>query len=232
MIVILRAVVIDDNEQTREILTTMVESSGLVKVIGTASNGLSGIKIVKEASPDLVFLDIEMEPINGMETAQILSANQNRPAIIFVTGHPEYACDAFQLDAYDYILKPFDITQILRSINKIYDRFNIKNLKIKLKSNGNIIYIDCNEIMFVESYQKKTLIHLINKDIPVHDTLSSIEATLTPNKNFVRTHRSYIVNTNYIEVIEKSKQKNSSHMIRFKNSNKFALLAPEKANLL
>jgi DNA-binding LytR/AlgR family response regulator len=173
----------------------------------SAYNGKEAIKMLLENEYDIVFLDIDMPLINGLEVMDALS---KRPATIITTAHHQFAFEAYQQDAIDYLLKPVSLPRFLKSIEKAKSFWQFNKPKtapkttIILKIEGEQKSIELRSIIYFESIGNYVKVYLKNSDKPivVYETLKNILGN-TPSDVFIQTHKSYIINTNFIENIEK-----------------------------
>jgi two-component system LytT family response regulator len=170
------------------------------------------MEFIKENQVDLLFVDISMPDLSGMDFVKSLTV---KPLVIFTTAYSEYAIDGFKADALDYLLKPIGYKDFLRAANKAYSMFELKashyeKKEVKpdhlfVKSDYRIVRIEFSDIKYIESVHEYVRIHLIN-DNPVmsHISLKSIEEQL-PASSFLRVHRSFIVNSARIKLIERNR---------------------------
>ena len=150
------------------------------------------MEIISKGKVDLMFVDINMPDLNGMEFVKSL---ENKPHIIFTTAYSEYAFEGFKVDAIDYLLKPIDYSSFLKAVNKAQKFFNVEN-----KTED-----DFDDIKYIEGMREYVRVHLTNsKPIMTLLSMKSLEAKL-PKEQFMRVHRSYIVNLNQIGVVERSR---------------------------
>jgi len=181
-------------ELVRSYVTRMPE----VKLIGTFEDAISGIEFLSRKHPDLIFLDINMPDISGLDLAKAL---KEKPMIIFTTAHKQFAYDGFELEAVDYLLKPIDFDRFSKAVCKAIDlkryRENVYSTQeepvIYVHSEYRMIKIVLKEVEYIESMEDYIKIHLTN-DKPVL-TLMSLKKILEvlPEQQFKRIHRSYII---------------------------------------
>ncbi|MEH7076949.1 LytR/AlgR family response regulator transcription factor [Neobacillus drentensis] len=211
----LKAYILDDEPLARDELKYLLIRSAQVEIIGEGDCIEDAVADITELKPDLVFLDIELAEENGLSLARQLETLEDTPAIVFATAYDEYALEAFELDAVDYILKPFDEERILKTLEKIKKMKNIGNENIpiaptiKHNSNGKIavladeriILLTVADILYLEASEGKCNIITINQAYKVADALVVLEKKLNKAK-FLRVHRSFIVNLDHIVEIE------------------------------
>lgn len=183
-----------------------------INVLAAAINGIDAKKIIQTYKPQVIFINIDMPKLDGLTLAKFLKRQFPEIIIIFVTGHVNYASEAFNLEATDYLLKPLVEERIYDCLHRIQQKLTNKdksnNLLIKVKSGYKVI--DENQILYITSENKLTKIFLTertSKPILTYETLKNIEKRINKQK-FIRTHKSYIVNIEQIDKIEPSGQTN------------------------
>ncbi|WP_075591182.1 LytR/AlgR family response regulator transcription factor [Labilibacter marinus] len=204
---IISCIIVDDEPMAREVLQSHLSKIENIKVLATCKNALEAFKWVSSSEVDLIFLDINMPEISGLDFAKAISDHQK---IIFTTAYREYAIDGFDLRAVDYLLKPITFERLLQSIDKFMNEqpkvvateqeviVETKNDFFFVRSDRKMIKVDYNQILYIESLSDYIKIHLKTQSIVTRETISNIEAKL-PQKDFIRTHRSYIVAIHMIE---------------------------------
>jgi two-component system LytT family response regulator len=214
----MRVLIADDEALARRRVREMLRGEPDVEIIGECSNGTETAEAITSLKPDLVFLDIQMPGASGVDVASTLEGT-TRPMVIFITAHDQYAVRAFEINAVDYLLKPFDRERFaqtlerarlafrsrrdtrvneeilsllgeLRSRNQYLDRILIKN-------NERVIIIKAEEIEWIEAQGNYIRIHFGKQSSLMRETLGNLAAQLDP-KRFVRIHRSQIVNIDHI----------------------------------
>ena len=163
----------------------------------------SGEELLESYSKDfdIVLLDIQLGEINGMDTARKIRLLDNKVEIIFITSLIEYVLEGYEVRAYRYLVKPVKYENLKDNIINCIKEVEIKNKYIIVKEHGNQIKLDINEITYIEVQKKDMLIHTINKNFEVRYSLEKIEKDLNLDQ-FVRCHKSFIVNLNYVENIK------------------------------
>lgn len=206
----LRAYVVDDEPLARDELKYLLARSREVEILGESDcieDALHDIPLLK---PDIVFLDIELAGENGLHLAAKLEGLNPVPAIVFATAYDEYALQAFDVNAVDYLLKPFSEERIHKMLDKVKKlhlhtkepgKVDTSNLqckgKIAVMTEEKIILLTCNDIVFLESYEGKCKIRAVNHLYKVSEALIGLEKKL-PRTQFFRVHRSYLVNIDHI----------------------------------
>lgn len=216
------AVLVDDAPQARELLKLMLkELSPHVDILGEADNVDDAIKLIHAVKPDVIFLDIKMPGKSGLELVEELAKNEIEYNVVFTTAYNHYAIQAFRLSAIDYLLKPIQENELIEAVAKTVQSKNLKQASGKLnvlvnnlkeKNNGTLAipvnygyeYLPISEIEFIEAERSYAQIHLQNgtKKL-VSKPLGYFEDILQHLDNFIKTHRSYFVNINYISAFQK-----------------------------
>lgn len=210
----LKAYIVDDEPLARDELKYLLNRSKQVEILGESDCIEDAINDITHLVPDLVFIDIDLDEESGISLANQIEDLETSPAIVFATAYDEYALQAFEVNALDYILKPFDEERIQKTIEKI-NRMKIgnrgKSIHPPLKKEqirrmpvlveDRIVLISLDTILFLESSEGKCTIRTVNQEYKVSDPLVVLEKKLD-NMNFLRVHRSYVVNVNHIIEIE------------------------------
>ena len=214
----LKAVIIDDEAKARRILESFIGDycPGL-SVVGTAPDVVQGVKLIQKENPDIVFLDIEMPGYNGFQLLEFF--DEINFEVIFVTAYSEFALKAFQVSAVDYLLKPLQIDQLIKAVEKAEKirgnsliKERLETLKINLEENKikkivvpvseGSLFVDVKDITHLKA--EGSYVNIFLKDgnkILVSKNIKDYENQLTEQEGFFRTHRSYLVNVNYIQSI-------------------------------
>lgn len=205
----LNTVIIEDCEDTRFVLRKILSEIPSINVIGEADNGDDGLSLIMDKKPDIVFLDIQMPGINGVEiakrTAELNKVSDSKTYIIFATAFIDFAVDAFEYYAIDYLVKPYNLARIETAVNKVIDRFISnqgrpeKKIIIKTTDNG-INLIKHDEICFITKEGRWTYIYTTSNKIKVSETLESLEKNLEDSP-FKRCHKGFIANLKRIREI-------------------------------
>lgn len=207
--------IVDDEKPARDEMKYLLERIDGMDMIIEASNGIEALKLCEKNDIDLVFLDIKMPQLSGLEVAEILMEKDDPPKIIFTTAYDEYAIEAFRVDAVDYILKPIDEEKLRESVQKkIFKNLDnhkiINNIKSKDKEvlnritvydKNKLIPINSSEIIYITVENKETIIYTEDSRYIVPNTLNKIMNKLD-GKVFFRSHKSFIVNLEKIRYIE------------------------------
>jgi|JFJP01.1.fsa_nt_gi two-component system, LytTR family, response regulator len=232
----LQTLIIEDEELARNLLRSYLKDNPDIEVIGECENGFDGVKSINEKKPDLVFLDIQMPKITGFEMIELLDY---KPQIIFTTAYDQYALKAFELNAIDYLLKPFSKDRLLAAIDKVKHRIqNDEPLDDKLEELSNfrpgeefidrvvvkdrhkIHIITVDQIRYIESLDDYVMIYTYDGRHMKQKTMKYFETNLDP-KNFIRIHRSYIVQVENIAEIQQYEKE--SYIVILKDKDKTKL---------
>lgn len=212
-----KTIIIDDEQLARQRIKRLLKEYDEVDIIGEAENGQEGLAIIEQLQPDLIFLDIEMPILNGFE---MLSKLKNHPKVVFTTAYDQYAIKAFEEGSIDYLLKPIELERLDKTIKKlkqtnlntaapiaiedllrqINGKKSIKTLTVKI--GDKILLIKLSDIVHIQAEDKYVFLHTVDGKKHLTDfTLSTLEEKLP--EEFVRIHRSDIINTDYIKEIRK-----------------------------
>nr|WP_295970920.1 LytTR family DNA-binding domain-containing protein [uncultured Bacillus sp.] len=211
----LKVYIVDDEPLARDELKYILHKTKQVNTIGENDNMEDAVMEIVQLKPDVVFLDIELEEGTGLELAAQLENLSPTPAIVFATAYDEYALQAFESNALDYILKPFDENRIMHTLDKInklrtfgkgktLDSPSIRlerNGKIALSIEEKIILVPFSDVLYVASSEGKSLLKTQMHEYKVNEPLVEIEKRLN-SAQFLRVHRSYVVNFDQIDEIE------------------------------
>ncbi len=211
----LRTFIIDDEAPARRELRYLLEQIAAVEVVGEAANGTAALKGIRETRPQLVFLDIQMPGLSGLELARFLCELPERPLLVFATAFDEYALQAFEVDAMDYLCKPLTLERVAKTVAKAAKllfppaasltpeaRLPLEPCrKIILYRGETIVPTAAERIIFASAREGEVFVHAVDGRYRVRGTLNELEQKLAPS-GFIRPHRSFLVNSNQIfEVI-------------------------------
>lgn len=205
----LHAIAIDDEPMALEVIRNLAAKVPFLDLRFCFTNALEALQHIQQSPPDLIFLDIKMPDISGLELVRTL---QEPPMVIFTTAYSEHAVQSFELDAVDYLLKPFSLARFIKSCNKAYNLYRLRQQNnagtewqpfIFVKSGYDQIRIMLDEIMYLQSAGNYVQFFLRDQKILARITMAEAEELLPPGK-FVRIHRSYIVASALIDRIERN----------------------------
>jgi two-component system LytT family response regulator len=208
----IRCVAIDDEPLALKQIGAYLERTPFLETVALCSNAFEALQFVRDEKADLLFADINMPDLNGLDFVKSL---EKKIPVIFTTAYSEYAIEGFQVDALDYLLKPISYAMFLKSANKAKAWFDLnqrsevpvqtQNEYIFVKAEHRLIRIQLSEIKYIEGSNEYIIIHL-TKDKPLTTLMrmKNIEQML-PATHFMRIHRSFIVNLNHVKVIERNR---------------------------
>jgi two-component system, LytTR family, response regulator len=214
----LRTLLIDDEQPARDVVKHYLKEFAEIEVLGEFSDGFSGLKAIQEIKPDLVFLDVQMPKLTGLELLELL---EQPPLIIFSTAYDQYAIKAFEMNAIDYLLKPYSRERFAQAVQKAMAQFDsgirtaapVQNLvktlednpehlqRIAVKSRHKVTVIPVDEIVYLEAEGDYVMIHTREGRHLKEKTMKYFETHLDPAQ-FIRIHRSFILNAKFIDRIE------------------------------
>jgi two-component system LytT family response regulator len=232
----LKIVIADDNESSRTLLRHYIHLLPHYEVIGEAADGEEFVQVVLDKKPDLVLVDINMPNLDGMEAVKLCRELLPNLQIIFTTGYDEFAVEAFNIAAADYIVKPIERTRLFHALEKARKLVQLsshrqelsleeKKTIFEIKSQNSILFLPMQEILFIERERRKTVIHTRNEKYETTESLNEVASRL--DSYFFKTHRSYIVNLKQIFKIEADGE---TYRVHFFNSDKVAYISKLKIN--
>lgn len=222
-----RALIVDDEAPAREELRFLLEEASRsdeaadsVQVVGEATNGEEALLLLDSLDYDLVFLDIRMPGLSGLQVAQRLRDKQNPPSIIFTTAYPDHAVEAFDLAASDYLVKPFDADRLRRAVERALAGGQVKDdgddaaeddspqqgtesgsiprplVRIPVQKDGRTVLVEGDAIVYAAAARGYSSLKLVEEKVLVSFSLNELERRL--HGHFYRVHRSYLVNLRYV----------------------------------
>ena len=212
----INCLIIDDEPTSQKVLEKYISDVDFLHLNGVFNNAIEALQELKNnPAVDLLFLDINMPKISGLTFYKSL---QNPPDVIFTTGYSQYAIDGFDVNAFDFLLKPFSFDRFFIAVNKVVEkRYPIEsstneNHSILIKSNKIIHKISSNNILFIEAYGDYVKIYIEDKYILTNNTFSNI-LELLPNNKFFRTHKSFAINIDKINTLNGNQIAINKHLI-------------------
>ncbi len=197
--------VLEDDEYTREFIKTLLYELPDVASVKDTSSSDEAISMAKQQNPDLIILDIEIinDDLNGLDVAKEIYGFNQEVYMLFLTAYSQYAISSFVVHPYAYILKPVVIKEFQEIVGEIADKINQKNMQndhaLIINSGNKKEFIDKNEIIFIEVKNKKCIIHSRSGKWSLKQSLTELSRQL--NDDFIRVHRSYMVNVKQIQSI-------------------------------
>ncbi|MBQ4819593.1 response regulator [Aquimarina sp. MMG016] len=205
----IRCLIVDDEPLARDVIENFVARIDDLELVAKCSSAHEAFNVLHKTNVDLIFLDIQMPEITGIEFLKDLSP---APTVIFTTAYKDHALDAYNLDAIDYLLKPIEFSRFLKSVNKVFRQSKQNNDTIVEVNNNNTeskpyiylkvvkkmqkIYID--DILYIESLKSYIKVKTTTKEIIAHRPISSIISIL-PTDKFLRVHRSFLIAMDHID---------------------------------
>jgi DNA-binding LytR/AlgR family response regulator len=214
--------IVDDEPLSQDVLKAFVEDTPMLSLSGVCFDALEAMDYLQKNSVDLIFLDINMPKLSGINFAKSL---EHAPMIIFTTAYSEYAVEGFELDAIDYLLKPISFERFLKAVNKAIEYKEVREViqkgrnggiateagHIMIKADKKIYKINIEDIFYVQSYGDYVKIITRGKTIIASETLKNMEQFL--GQHFIRIHKSYLVAISAIQYVEGNQVKVSDQMI-------------------
>lgn len=215
----IKALIVDDEPIARDRVRRMLREESDIEIAGEFGNGKEAVDFINEKQPDLVFLDIQMPEMTGFEAVQSISSNKI-PAIIFVTAYDQYAIQAFDVHALDYLLKPFNRERFKQAVRRARDQIEKANMgkiderlaslltdltsskkyleRLVVKSVGRVFFLRTEEVDWIEAAGNYAKLHVGREGHLIRETMNGLESKLNPDK-FLRIHRSTLVNIDRIK---------------------------------
>lgn len=213
----LNCIAVDDEPLALQLICRFIEQTPFLHLAGSYSSAIEALKGIDTLTPDLIFLDIQMPELNGMELAKLLSRQQHPPKVIFTTAYNHFALDSYKVDALDYLLKPFNYEEFLRAAGKARNYASLladntptipataEEDYLFLKIEQHWVKVAFADIVYIESLKDYVKVHLQNENRPLLSlsTLKALEDKL-PARLFMRVHRSFIVSLDKITSVTKT----------------------------
>ena len=223
----LNCIIIDDEPLARKGLREYIADLDFLNLIGDFDSPVKATELLSKGSTHLLFLDIEMPKITGLDFFKSL---KNAPPVIFTTAYPQYALDGFELNALDYLVKPISFERFLKAVLKAKEYFEVRHHNAEtveqnkdayffIKADNKLVKIFFEEILFVEALQNYVTIHTADKKFITYLTFKSVEEYL-PADQFIKTHKSYIVSASKINSIEGNDIRIGNHHIPISRNEK------------
>ena len=223
------AIIIEDDEEAISLLEIYLKAFQEIEVIDKTVNPRQGVKLLKKKMPNLVFLDIDMPEINGIEVAEIIKENDLSTEIVFTTAHSKYAFKSLKVEPLDYLIKPFGPEELISVINRYKTKAKRKELdrrmeiliknnktksKIKLTTQLGIVFIDPDEVLMIQAKSNYCHVYLNNGNVElITQNLQRIVNTIN-SSSFVKASRSTFINLQYLRRIDK---KNKVCVLNYKD---------------
>ncbi|KWX74337.1 LytTR family transcriptional regulator, partial [Paenibacillus riograndensis] len=197
----MRAIIVEDEVLARQELAFLIGANSAIRIAGEFEDGLDALKYLQTEEVDVIFLDINIPSIDGVLLAQNISRFSVKPYIVFITAYKEHAAEAFEIEAFDYILKPYSETRIKAMLHKLEGAFAARGHqgeeehvklsdKVNLWKNEKIIFVDADEISYASAQEKTTSVITKGEEYNMAFSISEFHSRL-PQDRFFRCHRSY-----------------------------------------
>ena len=237
----IRIAIADDDAGMRMVVRKLIERADDYALVGEAENGEELLALFEKTRPEVVFMEVEMPGMSGVECARLIQDKNPKTIMVFVTAHEEYMADAFEVYAFDYLLKPFRLERAMHTLDLIRQRlresagaqdapqkpvrFNAP-ARIMLRHREGVSFVDLNDILLVQREERATVVYVADGGrFVTGDTLGEMEERL-PEGMFFRTHKSYIVNINHIESI--SPYGRWTYIVKLRGTKQDALITHER----
>ena len=230
-----KVMVVEDEEQIRNILKKMIERTEGFKVISTCDAFSSAITEFTKLRPDVVFMDIDLKGESGLECAKVITEIDPKVKIVFATAHSEYMANAFEIYAFDYLVKPFDLERIGKTLNRIKETTPVSPVadradssheeKLLIRGKEEINLIDIKDIIMIERIDGVSRIVTKDEKYLTSQSLSSLEEKLDASR-FMRCHKSYIIRVDAIKKLEVYGR--WTYTVHLKDTEETALMTNQK----
>ncbi|MGB8193339.1 MAG: LytTR family DNA-binding domain-containing protein [Chitinophagaceae bacterium] len=202
----IQCLVVDDEPPAREVIRRYISEVPMLQLAGECGNAVQAIQLLQTRQIDLLFLDIRMPQLNGMELLKVI---RNPPPVIFTTAHAEYALEGYELDVMDYLLKPIRFDRFVKAVNKVFQLNGHRAIEhttaeeekkesfVYFRADRKMVKVMLQDILYIESMKDYIKVFTASGTIITKQSMTSVEAML-PEKQFIRTHRSFIVSLHKI----------------------------------
>ena len=233
----IKVCIIEDEPEIRRLLCMIVERQDGFQVISESGDFASAVSEFAKYRPDVAFVDIDLNGESGLECAKILTELNPKLKVIFATAHSEYMANAFEIYSFDYLVKPFDVERVRKTLSRIKGE-SMKEVviedtvaepekysdKLMIKGKDQVAFVDKKEIIFIERSENATNIVTKEENYKTSVSLSGIEEKLNPTE-FMRCHKSYIINISKISKIEPYGR--WTYIVKFKGIGESALMTAQ-----
>ncbi len=222
----IRTLIVDDEPLARSRIRQLLEAERDVDVIGECANGIAAVEVIRSTAPDLVFLDVQMPGGGGFEVVERVGSEE-MPMTVFVTAYDEFALQAFEAQALDYLLKPFEVERFRRTLQRVRAHFELRHQELSapagptgpvgeatmsngragclerfhVRSGSRILFVEAERVDWIGAEGNYLRLHVGRQSHLIRETLSHLEARLDPRR-FLRIHRSTIVNLERVRALE------------------------------
>jgi two-component system LytT family response regulator len=217
------ALVVDDEPIARHAIVRLLRGDPDIELLGECGDGASAVRSIRQQSPDLIFLDVQMPAMNGMEVVNAIGAAR-MPATVFVTAYEQYAVRAFEANAVDYLIKPFSRERFADTLSRVKRRLAVRDSeedassarilqaleamrqrdsylkRVPVRTDEHIIFVDVDDIVWIKASGNTVLLHLAEGVHELRETMTTLASRLDP-QHFARIHRSAIINMRRVQTI-------------------------------
>lgn len=214
----MNCIIVDDIKTERMALKQLISQVSFLNLKHECSNPIEAFNYLQKESVDLVFLDVEMPGMSGLDLIKNL---EKRPIVILITAHKDYAIEAFELNVVDYLVKPVELSRFMVAISRAKELVNTRDDSVEMNNDKDYIFVRSNsvltkirikDIIYIQALGDYVNIYTSEKRIAVHITLKGIEECL-PSDKFYRMHRSYVVALDHIDSVEENTAIAGKHML-------------------
>ena len=223
--------IIEDEPQIRKLLCKIIEKQDGFQIVSESGSFSEAITDFNKFYPDVVFVDIDLNGESGLECAKVMTQLNPKLKVIFATAHSEYMANAFEIYAFDYLVKPFDVERVIRTLKRVSESKSQNpetviqpekhSDKLMIKGKEQIAFIDKEDIIFIERKESSTIIVAKDEVYKTSVSLGSLEEKLD-SKDFMRSHKSYVINLHRITKIEPYGR--WTYIVKFKGTGESALM--------
>ncbi|MBN2405819.1 MAG: response regulator transcription factor [Coriobacteriia bacterium] len=198
----IKALVVDDEAPARSELRYLLEEAGRVEVVGEASNAQEALQLIKAIPYDVVFLDIDMPGLSGMQLAETLAQLERQPAVVFVTAYSEHAVKAFEVQAADYLVKPVEVGRLRQAVERLVpaEEAPVRIERIPVEKAGKKLLLQVGEIFYIMAKDDYSYIFTSEERYLSTISLAQLEQKLEP-QGFFRVHRRFVVNLSQVKEV-------------------------------
>lgn len=241
----IRILIADDDDGMRLIMRRFVEKAGGFQIVGEAKDGRELIRLNEQTHPQVILLDVEMPVMTGVECARIIQDINPKTILVFATAHEKYMGDAFEVYAFDYLLKPFREQRVMKTLALIRSRLaeeaeeravkpetprNVAPRKLMLRHKEGVSFVDMEDILLIQREERSTVLYLAGGErLVTGESLSELDERL-PDDMFFRTHKSYVVGLRHIDSI--TPYGRWTYVVKLRGTTHDALVTAERLEIL
>ena len=241
----IRILIADDDDGMRLIMRRFVEKAGGFQIVGEAKDGRELIRLNEQTHPQVILLDVEMPVMTGVECARIIQDINPKTILVFATAHEKYMGDAFEVYAFDYLLKPFREQRVMKTLALSRSRLaeeaeeravkpetprNVAPRKLMLRHKEGVSFVDMEDILLIQREERSTVLYLAGGErLVTSDSLSELDERL-PDDMFFRTHKSYVVGLRHIDSI--TPYGRWTYVVKLRGTTHDALVTAERLEIL